>query len=56
MNKNEYKLAAGIIALSVAKTWGQAKLEWELQDIYDEDEPDICIAANYFEVDCSSVK
>jgi len=33
MKHHEYQLTQGIIALSVAKTWDRAKLEWELEDI-----------------------
>lgn len=40
---NEYKLKEEIIALSESKVWTQAKLEWELDYIYFEDEPETCL-------------
>lgn len=44
---NEYPLTQGIIALSVAKTWDEAKLEWELYAIFHQDEPDTCLCGHF---------
>lgn len=47
MNRHEYKLTTEIVALSVAKTWDAAKLEWTLEDIFYEDEPDTCLCSHF---------
>lgn len=47
MSHQEFKLSAEIVSLSVAKTWDQAKLEWELEDIYHEDVPDTCLCGRF---------
>ena len=47
MTHQEYKLSKEIVALSVADTWDRAKLEWELEDIYHEDEPDTCLCSHF---------
>jgi hypothetical protein len=44
---SEYQLTEKIIALSVAKTWDKAKLEWGLLDVYWEKEPDTCLCGHY---------
>ena len=44
---SEYKLSKGIIALSQASKWSQAKLEWQLDHIYKEEEPDTCLCGHY---------
>lgn len=44
---SEYKLAEEIVALSDADTWDEAKLEWELEEVYKEDEPDRCLCGHY---------
>ncbi len=44
---SEYKLAKEIIALSEASNWDQAKLEWSLESIYKEDEPDTCLCGHF---------
>lgn len=36
-----------IINLSVAKTWDEAKLEWNLEAIYRQDEPDTCLCGHF---------
>lgn len=36
-----------IVALSKASTWDRAKLEWELESVYDQDEPDTCLCGHY---------
>lgn len=47
MTTNAYKLAQGIIRLSEASNWPAAKLEWALEHIYYEDEPDTCLCSHY---------
>lgn len=47
MTHQEYKLSREIVVLSVADTWDRAKLEWELEDIYHEDEPDTCLCGHF---------
>jgi hypothetical protein len=42
-----YKLTSEIIALSAAKTWDEAKLEWRLADITKDDEPSTCLCGHY---------
>jgi len=42
-----YELAAKIVALSVADTWNEAKLEWSLIDVFKEEEPDTCLCGHY---------
>jgi hypothetical protein len=44
---SEYKLTEEIMARSEAKTWSEAKLEWELRQIWDEEEPDTCLCGHY---------
>ncbi len=42
-----YELATKIIALSVADTWDEAKLEWSLFDVFKEDQPDTCLCGHF---------
>ena len=44
---SEYKLIEEIISRSDAKTWDEAKLEWYLEEVYREDEPDTCLCDHY---------
>lgn len=44
---SEYKLSQGIIALSNASNWDQAKMEWALDSIYKEEEPDTCLCGHH---------
>ena len=44
---NKYQLTKSIINLSVAKTWDEAKLEWNLEAIYRQDEPDTCLCGHF---------
>lgn len=44
---SEYKLSQGIIELSDASNWDQAKLEWSLDSIYKEEEPDTCLCGHF---------
>lgn len=47
MNKNNYRLSEELIKRSVAQTWPEAKREWELEDIFDEDDPHACICRHW---------
>lgn len=42
-----YNLAQEIIARSVSATWDAAKLEWILESIYMEEEPDTCLCGHF---------
>lgn len=44
---SEYKLAAAIVALSAGRTWDEAKLEWQLDEVYNQDEPDTCLCGHF---------
>jgi len=44
---SQYKLAQEIIALSESAIWDKAKLEWELDQVYQEEEPDTCLCGHY---------
>src|SRR5258708_1076784 len=44
---SEYKLAEAIVALSTSRTWDEAKLEWQLDEIYNQDEPDTCLCGHF---------
>ena len=44
---SEYKLIEEIIRLSVADTWDEAKLEWQLAEIYHQKEPDTFICGHF---------
>jgi hypothetical protein len=44
---SQYELASKIIALRVADTWDQAKIEWSLFDVFKEVEPDTCLCGHY---------
>ena len=44
---SEYKLTAGIIALSHTDNWDKAKLEWELNEIYQAEEPESCLCGHF---------
>jgi hypothetical protein len=43
---NQFRLFEEIITRSVAKTWDEAKLEWDLKDVYREDEPQTCLCGH----------
>ncbi|WP_041794017.1 hypothetical protein [Micavibrio aeruginosavorus] len=43
---NKYKIAEEIIRLSTSKNWDLAKLEWHLEDVYFEDEPETCLCGH----------
>ena len=36
-----------IVARSVADNWEQARLEWDLADVFIEEEPDTCLCTHY---------
>jgi hypothetical protein len=44
---SEYQLTTGLIALSEGETWDEAKLEWGLESVWREDEPDTCLCGHY---------
>jgi hypothetical protein len=44
---SEYRLAQEIISLSSAKIWEEAKLEWRLNDVYYEEEPETCLCGHF---------
>ena len=44
---SEYKLTAGIIALSHSDVWDKAKLEWDLNEIYQAEEPEACLCGHF---------
>ncbi|OIR17465.1 hypothetical protein GALL_24920 [mine drainage metagenome] len=44
---SEYQLTERLIALSVGNTWDEAKLEWGLEHVWREDEPDTCLCGHF---------
>ena len=44
---SEYQLTTKLIELSTAGTWDEAKLEWILEHVWREDEPDTCLCGHY---------
>lgn len=42
-----YQLTERLMAMSVSKTWGEAKLEWGLESVWREDEPDTCLCGHF---------
>jgi hypothetical protein len=44
---SQYQLTAALIALSRANEWDLAKLEWTLEHVWREDEPDTCLCGHY---------
>lgn len=45
-HSNQFKLFKEITALSVARTWEEAKLEWDLKHVYREDVPQTCLCGH----------
>lgn len=43
----KYQLFSGIIALSQAKDWDTAKLEWRLKEIFFSDDPETCLCGHF---------
>lgn len=44
--ENEYELTKGILALSEASKWDEARLEWELDEIRRKKTPEICLCGH----------
>ena len=44
---SEYKLASEIVLLSNASNWDEAKLEWDLFEIFESTEPETCLCGHY---------
>ena len=44
---SEFKLTNEIIELSSSNIWDAAKLEWELDEIYEADEPGRCLCSHF---------
>lgn len=42
-----YKLAREIVALSAADRWDRARLEWQIEDIYIQPEPETCLCGHF---------
>ncbi|MCP4394605.1 MAG: hypothetical protein GY804_10115 [Alphaproteobacteria bacterium] len=47
MVEDGFKLAQGIITISEANSWDEAKLEWDLFGIYRTEEPETCLCGHY---------
>jgi hypothetical protein len=45
--KNEYKLSQEIVYRSVSQNWTEAKTEWRLINVYEEDEFQTCLCGHY---------
>lgn len=43
---SEYRLTAEILALSVAKIWNDAKLEWHIAEVRKDEEPSTCLCGH----------
>ena len=44
---SEFQLTTEIVALSQSQHWNTAKHEWELEEIYEVDEPDTCLCGHF---------
>lgn len=44
---SEYRLAREIVARSRARTWAEAKLEWEILEVYQAKAPQPCLCGHY---------
>jgi len=53
---SEYKLSSEIIILSESTSWDVAKLEWDLYEIYEAEEPDTCLCGHYPIVETCALK
>lgn len=49
-------LSSELIKLSQAKTWDQAKLEWEVINVHKVDEPETCLCNHYPIIEICSIK
>ncbi len=43
----QYRLTSQIVSRSMARTWDAAKLEWELKEIYESEEPETCLCGHF---------
>jgi hypothetical protein len=43
---SEYQLSERLMKLSVSDRWDEARLEWELEDVWHEHEPDTCLCGH----------
>jgi hypothetical protein len=43
----QFQLTSEIVSRSVARTWDAAKLEWELKEVYEADEPETCLCGHH---------
>jgi hypothetical protein len=46
-NHNKYQLKKNILALSESDIWPIARTEWELSEVYFEDEPSTCLCSHF---------
>src|SRR5512135_3231698 len=46
ISMSEYRLAHEIIAFSRARTWAEAKLEWEILEVYEVKAPEACLCGH----------
>ena len=44
---SEYRLTQEIMDRSFAKTWAEAKLEWEIAEVYKAHEPETCLCGHF---------
>lgn len=44
---SEFQLSKGIISRSISNTWDEAKLEWSLSEVYEDEEFDTCLCGHY---------
>ncbi len=44
---SEYRLIGEIIPLSRSSNWEEAKQEWQLSEVYQAEEPEICLCGHY---------
>lgn len=42
-----FKLTSEIVAISTAKVWDAAKLEWSLHEVFEADEPETCLCGHF---------
>ena len=53
---SEYKLTEEIINRSQSKVWDKAKMEWSLHEIYEADEPEICLCGHFPIIEICTLK
>ena len=44
---SEFKLTTEILALSSTSKWETAKLEWDLHEVFESEEPETCLCGHY---------